>query len=194
MGFKNLAMALRRAWAGDPAVPPNARIGTGAYVGPGVMLDWAFGHLITIEDEATVVNGTRILCHDASSNRRLGATWCAPVRVCARAYVGADALLLPGVTVGQDAVVAAGAVVTEDVASGTIVAGVPARAIGEVADLDARRRALMETRPVFGPEHAGAHLTPELVSELAAAGEQGGYFLRSGSSAAKSEARGTSSS
>jgi maltose O-acetyltransferase len=48
-----------------------------------------------------------------------------------RAWVGYRAIVLPGVTVGEGAVVAAGAVVTGDVAPFTIVAGNPARPIGE---------------------------------------------------------------
>lgn len=50
-----------------------------------------------------------------------------PVRVCAWADVGVNAVLLPGVTVGKGAIVGAGAVVTTDVAPFSIVAGVPAR-------------------------------------------------------------------
>ena len=46
-------------------------------------------------------------------------------------WLGAYVILLPGVTVGDGAVIAAGSVVTKDVAPFTIVAGVPAKAIGQ---------------------------------------------------------------
>ena len=54
---------------------------------------------------------------------------CKPVRICKNAWVGAGATILPGVTVGENAVVAAAAVVTKDVPANTIVAGNPARII-----------------------------------------------------------------
>ena len=50
-----------------------------------------------------------------------------PVRIRAWADIGVNAVILPGVTVGQGAIVGAGAVVTEDVAPFSIVAGVPAK-------------------------------------------------------------------
>jgi acetyltransferase-like isoleucine patch superfamily enzyme len=50
-----------------------------------------------------------------------------PVRICAWADIGVNAVVLPGITVGKGAIVGAGAVVTHDVAPFSVVAGVPAR-------------------------------------------------------------------
>jgi acetyltransferase-like isoleucine patch superfamily enzyme len=50
-------------------------------------------------------------------------------------FVGWHAIIMPGVTVGPNAIVAAGAVVTKDVAPNTVVAGVPARPIGTLDEL-----------------------------------------------------------
>jgi acetyltransferase-like isoleucine patch superfamily enzyme len=54
----------------------------------------------------------------------------APVRICAGADIGVNAIILPGVTVGREAIVGAGAVLTKDVPDFATVAGVPARVIG----------------------------------------------------------------
>jgi maltose O-acetyltransferase len=51
-----------------------------------------------------------------------------------RAWIGFRALVLPGVTIGEGAVIAAGAVVTKDVPPYTIVGGNPAREIGQRTD------------------------------------------------------------
>jgi acetyltransferase-like isoleucine patch superfamily enzyme len=50
--------------------------------------------------------------------------------------VGAGAVLVPGVEVGEEAYVAAGAVVTRDVPAGAVVMGVPARVVREVPGAD----------------------------------------------------------
>jgi acetyltransferase-like isoleucine patch superfamily enzyme len=54
-----------------------------------------------------------------------------PVSIADRVWIGYRALVLPGVCIGEGAVVGAGSVVTRDVAPFTIVAGNPARVIGE---------------------------------------------------------------
>jgi acetyltransferase-like isoleucine patch superfamily enzyme len=53
-------------------------------------------------------------------------------RVCSRASLGANATLLPGITIGQNAMVGAGAVVTRNVPPNAIVVGNPARIVGYV--------------------------------------------------------------
>lgn len=52
-----------------------------------------------------------------------------PVRVCRGSDIGVNAVILPGVTIGEGAIVGAGAVVTKDVEPYTIVAGVPAKLV-----------------------------------------------------------------
>ena len=54
-----------------------------------------------------------------------------PVRIRRNAWIGAGATILPGVTVGENAVVAAGAVVSREVPPNTVVAGVPAKVVKE---------------------------------------------------------------
>lgn len=54
---------------------------------------------------------------------------CKPVIIKRNAWIGAGATILPGVTIGENAVVAAGAVVSNDVPTNTVVGGVPAKTI-----------------------------------------------------------------
>lgn len=62
-------------------------------------------------------------------------------------FIGFNAIVLRNVTIGPNAIVAAGAVVTKDVAEGDIVAGVPARPIGRVEDLVKKLQAETQNLP-----------------------------------------------
>jgi maltose O-acetyltransferase len=172
---------LRRAWRlarGVPDLPPGVRLGQRVYVGRDVQFDYRYARFITLEDDVTIVSGSSILCHDASSFRRLGVTWVAPVRVCDGAYVGSRSVLMPGVTVGPAAVVGAGSVVTRDVPAGAIVAGVPARQIGSVASLDRRRRDLLRDCGSFDSDLVYRNALPEESRDalLRAIQHFGGFF------------------
>jgi acetyltransferase-like isoleucine patch superfamily enzyme len=54
-----------------------------------------------------------------------------PIHIKNNAWIGAGATILPGVTIGENSIVAAGAVVNKDVPANTIVGGVPAKIIKE---------------------------------------------------------------
>ena len=54
---------------------------------------------------------------------------CKPVRICRNVWIGANVTILPGIRVGENAVIAAGAVVTKDVPDNAIVGGNPAKVI-----------------------------------------------------------------
>ena len=84
---------------------------------------------ITVCDQATVSQGVKLCCagHDISS-RILELTH-RPIFIEQSAWVAAWSIILPGVTVGEGAVVAAGAVVTKDVEPWTVVGGNPAKFI-----------------------------------------------------------------
>ncbi len=61
-----------------------------------------------------------------------------PVTIEDNVWIGAGCIILPGVTIGRNSIVAAGAVVAKDVAEGLLVGGVPARTIKPLADFSAR--------------------------------------------------------
>jgi maltose O-acetyltransferase len=104
---------------------------SGCHVGKQVFLDLAGP--IDIGPRATVSMRVMILTHTDVGRSPLAVRHfpqtVRPVRICPGAYIGAAAKILPGVTLGECAVVGAGAVVTKDVSPYTVVAGVPARPI-----------------------------------------------------------------
>ena len=88
---------------------------------------------VTIGDGVLIAAGAVITSREhPSQTPRFGVTVDAPVVIEDEAWIGAGAIVLPGVTIGRGAIVGAGAVVTSSVAPFTIVGGVPARPIGMV--------------------------------------------------------------
>lgn len=87
---------------------------------------------ITIEDDVLIGPRVNITSesHPLDPSDRT-ALVLKPVHIKRNAWIGAGATILPGVTVGENAVVAAGAVVSRDVAPNTVVAGVPAKVVRE---------------------------------------------------------------
>lgn len=104
----------------------NVRIGKRVIIQANCLMMAAGG--ITIEDDALIAANVQLISNNHDLEDRMVIT-CKPVRICHRAWIGAGATILPGVTVGENAVVGAGSVVTHDVEPDTIVAGNPARVI-----------------------------------------------------------------
>jgi acetyltransferase-like isoleucine patch superfamily enzyme len=105
------------------------RIGANSIIGLGATLDARRG--ITIGREVNLSSEVMLWTaqHDPHANdfAEMGG----PIVIEDHAWISTRAIVLPGVTVGRGAVIAAGALVTRDVAPGTIVGGVPAQKIAE---------------------------------------------------------------
>ena len=108
---------------GDVVIGDHVSLQSGCYITRGVV----------IEDE--VFCGPRVITMNDKriTHRRPALTFVrsAP-RILRAARVGGGSVLLPGVTIGVNALVGAGSVVTKDVPDGAIVAGNPARVVGSV--------------------------------------------------------------
>jgi len=106
----------------------NAKIGKNVFINfDCVLLDLGG---ITIEDNVLIAPKVSLLSegHPVSPNERQSLIP-GHIHVKKNAWIGAGATILPGVTIGENAVVAAGAVVSKDVPANTVVGGVPAKII-----------------------------------------------------------------
>lgn len=109
--------------------PAGVVIGAHSVVNRDVLLDGRSG--LRIGDNVSISEGSQILTLEHDPNDPAFGWRGGPVVIGDRVFLGARSTVLPGVTVGEGAVVAAGAVVTKDVDPFTIVGGVPARLIGQ---------------------------------------------------------------
>jgi acetyltransferase-like isoleucine patch superfamily enzyme len=108
--------------------PANISIGKGTIIGQGIFLDGreklVIGDHVDIASEVMIYNSE----HDINSPEFAPVS--AKVEIKDYCFIGPRVIILPGVTVGKGAVVAAGAVVTKDIPDFAIVGGVPAKQIG----------------------------------------------------------------
>jgi maltose O-acetyltransferase len=112
-------------------------IGDGTFVNvSAVMLDVA---PITIGAACQIATCVQLLTatHPVDPEpRRLGWEYGEPITLADNVWLGGGVIVCPGVTIGQDTVVGAGAVVTRDLPAGVVAAGVPARVRREIGDED----------------------------------------------------------
>lgn len=94
---------------------------------------------VTVEDSVfighnvTFINDRYPRSTNADGTLQTGSDWeCVPTRICTGASIGSSVTILCGLTVGKNAIVGAGSVVTRDVPPGMIVAGNPAKCIRTV--------------------------------------------------------------
>lgn len=115
-------------------VPFYINIGQFTHIGKNVFINHACSFLdiggITIEDDVLIGPKVNLITegHPLNPSERKALT-VKPIVIKRNAWIGAAVTILPGVTVGENSVVAAGAVVTKDVPANTVVAGVPAKVI-----------------------------------------------------------------
>ena len=103
-------------------------LGAGTYVNPGTF--------IFARESVTIGSGCAIswncsICDDDFHDFSLTGATSAPIRIGDRVWIGMNATIVKGVTVGDGAVVAAGSVVVRDVPAGALVGGNPARVLRE---------------------------------------------------------------
>jgi acetyltransferase-like isoleucine patch superfamily enzyme len=119
--------------------PFHINFGKHTTIGKNVFINHACSFLdiggITIEDDVLIGPKVNLITegHPLDPNNRKSLV-CKSIHIKRNAWIGAASTILPGITIGENAVVAAGSVVTRDVPSNTIVAGVPAK---HVKDIDA---------------------------------------------------------
>lgn len=110
------------------SVGRNCKISSHTFVCEGVAIE----DNVFIGHNVTFINDMYPRSTNDSGELQTESDWkCVPTRICRGASIGSSATILCGVTVGENAIVGAGSVVTKDVPAGAVVAGNPARFLRE---------------------------------------------------------------
>lgn len=117
----------------------GAKVGKGVFIGDHCRFDQNHADLITLEDHAHIASGTRLLCHQRNLTgycvgddyAKLGYRL-APIIMKKGSLVGMESFVMPGVTIGEGAIVGAGSLVSKDVPDWTIAIGRPAKVVRQI--------------------------------------------------------------
>ena len=137
------------SWLLSPFAPRKVRpwvlrkigchVGKDVFIGSQVWIDTGHADLIYIEDHAHVTGRTVLLCHKKDlSDYHLGDDYAklpymkGEIHLGKGCSTGTDTLIMPGVTIGEGAIVGAGSLVTKDIPAWTIAVGRPAKVVKEI--------------------------------------------------------------
>ena len=139
------------SWLLSPFLPRRVRpwamkkigchVGKGCFIGDNVRIDGGHAEMITLEDGVSIAGGTRLLCHQRDfSNYYVGSDYLKlgyivkPIILKKGCLVGMESFIMPGVTIGEGAIVGAGSLVTKDVPAWTIATGRPAKVVKQIPE------------------------------------------------------------
>ena len=160
--LKKIIMLLNRETPTDTLIKRGMKVGENFNRQQGCFLDPTHCFLITIGDDVTMSIRVTVMAHDASTKKTIGYTKIGQVHIGDHVFIGANATILPGVTIGDYAVVGAGSIVTHDVPARTVVAGVPAKVICGIDEYTEKFKLQMNSENTFGDDfRMGNGLTDE---------------------------------
>lgn len=117
----------------------GCHVGKGCFIGDHVKIDTGHADMITLEDGVSVAGGTRLLCHQRDfSDYFVGGDYNAlaysikPILLKKGCLIGMESIVLPGITVGEGAIVGAGSLISKDIPAWTIATGRPAKVIKNI--------------------------------------------------------------
>lgn len=140
---------LMNSWLLSPFLPRKIRpwclkkvgchVGKGCFIGDSVKIDTGHADMITLEDSVSIAGGTRLLCHQREfSDYFVGSDYMKldyiikPIVLKKGCLIGMESFVLPGVTVGEGAIVGAGSLVTKDIPAWTVATGRPAKVVKQI--------------------------------------------------------------
>jgi acetyltransferase-like isoleucine patch superfamily enzyme len=132
----------------------GCKVGKGCFIGDYVRVDTSHTDMITVEDNVSIASGSRLLCHQRDFSdfcvgddyMKLGYV-VKPIVLKKGCLVGMESFVMPGVTIGEGAIVGAGSLVTKDIPEWTIAAGRPAKVLKQIPKREGNEKSISNSCP-----------------------------------------------
>jgi len=130
-------------------IKAGLKIGKDCEIQPGLIVDHSHCWLIEIGDNVTIAPYVYLLAHDASTKKILGHSKLGKVILKKGCFIGARAIIMPGITIGENSIVAAGSVVSKSVDNNVVVGGNPAKFIMTLDVFIEKNKTRMKTSKIY---------------------------------------------
>ncbi len=137
------------------------KIGKNSHVLDGAFLDPSHCFLISIGDNCTLAPNVRLIAHDASMKNFLGFAKIGRIKIHDNCFLGDSVMVLPGVSIGPNAIVGAGSVVTHNIPPNSVAAGNPAKVITSLDEFMKKHKENKEKHRCFPYEQFNIALISE---------------------------------
>lgn len=151
--LRRLLFRLRADYTTGQLVEMGMRVGKNFLRMHGTILDPSHCWLITIGDNVTLAPRVHILAHDASTCHHLGYARIGRVDIGDNVFVGADTVVLPGVSIGDNSIIGANSTVTKNIPANVVAAGNPAKIICTIDEYIARNKVRMDKGHIYGEDY-----------------------------------------
>jgi len=134
--------------------------------------------LISIGDNCTLAPNVRLIAHDASTKQYLGYTRIGKIMIHDNCFIGDSVIVLPNVSIGENTIIGAGAVVNRDVPENVVAAGNPVKVICSLNEYTDKIAAAAKEKGVYGDEYLLENITAARMDEMLLKLQDGEAFLK----------------
>ncbi len=164
----------------EELIKNGLRIGKNVTIMPTAEIDDSYPYLISIGDNSSISKYVQLIAHDQATFKfseenfeRLG-----KIEIKENCYIGQSAIILPGVTIGPNVLVAAGSVVNKDIPPNSCVVGVPARIYSKFDEFIKRQLQNARSGPNFSSNETMHPVSKSIIEKIRPLVEEGDVFIR----------------
>lgn len=158
-------------------IKAGLKLGKNVSIQPGVVFDISHVWLIDVGDNVVIAPQAYILAHDTSSKKICGYTRFGKVKIENNVFIGARAMVLPNVTIGENSIIAACSVVTKSIPPNVVAAGNPAKVICTLDEYKSKVMLDFEKSPHFDRSYTINNVTELMKDEMNQSIINNGYIL-----------------